>query len=169
MALRLDQLRKQVASESEIKAKKYEALMVQVWELLPNFCQSNSNQLSSAFAAIIQYLEPMINENLFGLRQLALRSYSTLINHCRTTPSVTQEIKTTRLGLQRISADYVEGLKRLYLSASTEQGDRNQILSTLQDFASIAKSVKMSNDFLKAFADLHMRFTPNPNNGIRLV
>jgi hypothetical protein len=45
----------------------------------------------------------MINDNSFGLRQLALKVFSELISHCRTTSEVTAEIKATRLGLQRIS------------------------------------------------------------------
>jgi len=57
----------------------------------------------------------MINQNQLGLRPLALRSFSELISHCRTTPDVTAEIKATRLGLQRISEDYIEGLSKLYL------------------------------------------------------
>ncbi len=46
--------------------------------------------------------------------------------------------------------------------------DRKHILTTLQDFASIAKSVKLSNKFLAGFADLMVRFTPNIG-GMRLV
>ena len=94
----------------------------------------------------------MINENSFGLRQLALRAFSELIDHCRTTPDVTAEIKQTRSGLQRISQDYIGGLKKLYLTETVSDGHRTQLLETLQDFASIAKSVRMSNAFLTDFA-----------------
>ena len=113
----------------------------------------------------------MINQNQLGLRPLALRCYSELISHCRTTPDVTAEIKATRLGLQRISEDYLEGLSKLYLSnelPALSDADRKHILITLQDFASIAKSVKLSNKFLTGFADLMARFTPN-SSGMRLV
>ena len=91
--------------------------MVQIWELLPNFCRYNSPQLSSAFATLLTYIEPMINLNTLGLRTLALRVFSDLIDHCRTTRQVTAEIKQTRLGLQRICMDYIEGLARLYVTA----------------------------------------------------
>ena len=113
----------------------------------------------------------MINQNQFGLRPLALRVYSELISHCRNTLEVTAEIKATRLGLQRISEDYIEGLSKLYLSnelPALSDADRKHLLITLQDFASIAKSVKLSNKFLTGFADLLVRFTPNAS-GIRLV
>ena len=160
MILALDRQRQAELSTregSQIKAKKFEALIVQIWDLLPNFCHFNSPQLSSAFATLINYLEPMINENHFGLRQLALKSYSELINHCRNTPEVTNEIKLTRSGLQRISHDYIEGLSKLYLSETSNlsDGDRKQLLETLQDFASIGKSTRMSNTFLLSFATLH--------------
>jgi hypothetical protein len=72
----------------------------------------------------------MINENHFGMRQVALRSLSEIISHCRLTTEVTPEIKATRLGLQRISLDYVQGLSKLYLTI-TNEGDRYQILATL--------------------------------------
>lgn len=48
---------------SAIKAKKYETLEYQLWEILPNFCHFNSPKLSQAFATLIPYLEPMINQN----------------------------------------------------------------------------------------------------------
>lgn len=102
---------------------------------------------------------------------MALRAYSELISHCRNTSEVTAEIKATRLGLQRISEDYIERLSKLYLSndlPALSDADRKHILTTLQDFASIAKSVKLSNKFLTGFADLMMRFTPNAS-GMRLV
>jgi hypothetical protein len=99
MILALDQQRQaQLATRqgSEIKAKKYEALVIQIWHLLPNFCHYNSPKLSSAFATIIKYIEPMINQNVLSLRPLGLRVYSELISHCRSTTEVTQEIKQTR-------------------------------------------------------------------------
>ena len=83
----------------------------------------------------------MINQNMFGLRQLALRTYSALIAHCRSTSVVTEQIKKTRSGLQRISEDYVHGLSQLYLTGSDpilatpgsqiSDSDRQQILLTL--------------------------------------
>ena len=102
----------------------------------------------------------MINRNLLGLRSLALRSLSSLINHCKTTPVVDEQIKKTRLGLQKIALDYVEGLGKLYTSPGfDEEGkpiylsaeEQNQILQTLQDFSSVTKSVKLTNLFLSSF------------------
>lgn len=137
----------------------------------------NSPQLSSAFATLLQHLEPMINKNTFGLRNLALKTFSELINHCRNTPVVTEQIKLTRKGLQRICMDYVQGLSKMYvasanvmeealLSGALTQGnfvkpdgwmgesDRTQCLKTLQDFSSIAKSGTLNNLFLTSFAEL---------------
>jgi hypothetical protein len=39
-------MEKQSKEGSEIKAKKYETLIIQLWELFPAFCRSNSPQLS---------------------------------------------------------------------------------------------------------------------------
>jgi len=52
----------------------------------------------------------MINKNVYGLRTLALKSFSTLIYHCKATSEVTDEIKKTRVGLKNISLDYIQGL-----------------------------------------------------------
>ena len=74
---------------SDIKAKKYETLIVQIWELLPIFMRYNSPQLSSAFGSLLGNMEVMINKNEFGLRTLALKSFTEIINHCKRTPVVT--------------------------------------------------------------------------------
>jgi len=66
----------------------------------------------------------MVNKNTLGLRTLALRAFSDLINHCRNTPVVTEQLRKTRIGLQRICMDYVEGLSRLFSSPGyNEKGE----------------------------------------------
>jgi len=57
--------------ESGIKAKKYETLIVQIWDLLPNFCRNEIN-LDKNFALLIPHLEAMVNKNTWGLRYVAL-------------------------------------------------------------------------------------------------
>lgn len=99
-----------------MKAKKHETLIIQIWEILPIFCRYNSPKLAEAVSSLLGYLEPMVNKNTMGLRTLALRSFSELINHCRNTAVVTEQIKKTRIGLQRICMDYVEGLSNLYFA-----------------------------------------------------
>jgi hypothetical protein len=94
----------------------------------------------------------MINENHLSLRALGLRVFSELIDHCRNTKEVTNEIKQTRLGLQRICMDYIDGLAQLYTTQNEMTDiDKKQVLKTLQDFSSIAKSIKLSNLFLQSF------------------
>lgn len=85
---------------------------------MPIFVRYNSPQLSSAFATLLQHLEPMINKNTFGLRNLALKTFTELINHCRNTAVVTEQIKLTRKGLQRICMDYVQGLSKMYVASA---------------------------------------------------
>ena len=58
----------------------------------------------------------MINQDTYGLRQLALRSFSQIIHFCRHAPVVTEQIKVTRKGLQRITMTYVKGLSDLYVT-----------------------------------------------------
>lgn len=82
----------------------------------------------------------MIQNNTLGLRTISLKAFSELINHCRTTPVVTEQIKKTRLGLTRISLNYVEGLSKLYTTPSfnakgeiiyISAEERAQIIKTL--------------------------------------
>jgi hypothetical protein len=98
----------------------------------------------------------MVNKNVLGLRAIALRAFSETIHHCKVTPIVTDQVKKTRLGLARISHDYVLGLSKLYCRTNNPLPDeeRSQVLKTLQDFSSISKSVKLSNIFLTTFAEL---------------
>jgi hypothetical protein len=66
--------------------------------------------MSDCFAEVLKYLEPILNKNLLGLRVMALKSFSALIAHCRSTTNVDAEIKKTRKGLQNIAMDYINGL-----------------------------------------------------------
>lgn len=66
----------------------------------------------------------MVNQNKYGLRSLALRSFSQIIDFCRNTPVVTEQIKVTRKGLQRICMTYVKGLSDLYCAST--QGEENK-------------------------------------------
>jgi len=155
----------QAKKESDIKAKKYETLIIQLWETLPNFCQNERN-LDTNFVQIITPLENLVNKNKWGLRTLALRTFSVLIDFCRNTPKVTESIKKTRQGLQRICLDYVEALSRLYLTQHESKAESAQLIRTLTDFASIAKSGKLNNLFLTEFASLC--YSANPQDSIKL-
>lgn len=139
---------------SQIKAKKYETLIIQIWNVLPIFCRFTSPKLAAGFSSLLEYLEPMVNRDTHGLRILALKVFTEIINHCRTTNQVTDQVKQTRLGLQRISLAYVEGLSKLYLTSKLADSDRSQTLHAIQEFASISKAVTLSNKFLLSFAEL---------------
>ena len=83
-------------SFSLVKAKKLEALIYQIWDTCGIFCRSNSTQLSSSFQAMQTYLSQMIETNPLNTRCIALRIFSTMIDHCRNTPKVDDEIRKTR-------------------------------------------------------------------------
>lgn len=131
---------------------------------------------------LLKFIDPIIKQNILGLRLVGLKFFSSLINHCRGTKQVDDSIKKTRKGLQSLAMDYITKLVNLYTADSTEdanqdnkamQGDdvfdhksaakvrdkeasskNYQVLLTLQDFASIAKAGKLSNLFLSSFAEL---------------
>lgn len=87
--------------------KKYETMLVQIWQLLPFFCSSNSPNMSDCFGQLLKYLEPILNQDVLGLRLTALKTFSALIKHCRHTKVVDEEIKKTRKGLSNIAMDYI--------------------------------------------------------------
>lgn len=178
MIVQLEQMRglEKKSGGSPIKVKKYETMLVQVWELLPHFCRSNSERMCECLKELLKFLEAIMNKNLLGLRPVALKSLSNLIEHCRNTPVVDEDIKKTRKTLQSITMDYIRGLVTLYtkdpeeekvlkaiaVGAAPEQDaqvfkkseGQGQLLKTLQDFCSIAKVAKLSNLFLTSFAEL---------------
>jgi len=170
--LQIDKLRELEAKGkgSDIKVKKYETMLVQIWQLLPKFCSSNSPNMRDCFIELLKYLEPILNNDLLSLRNTALKTFSTLIKHCRHTKVVDEQIKFTRKGLQNIAMDYIQGLVGLYIKDANDDVEDDQmetdepkrapkkndgqqmLLATLQDFASIAKTGKLSNLFLESFA-----------------
>ena len=96
--------------------------------------------MSEAVSALIAHLEPMVNKNQMNLRPIALKAFSELINHCRDTKIVTEQIKKTRIGLSRIALDYVQGLSKLYTTPNFDANgaeiflnpvEKAQILKTL--------------------------------------
>ena len=52
-ALRVKSLQPKNPDYSIVKAKKYETLIVQIWELLPIFCRYNSPNLAPAFSSLL--------------------------------------------------------------------------------------------------------------------
>lgn len=45
---------------------------------------------------LLTYLEAILNKNVLGLRPQALKFFSNLIGHCRSTKVVDEDIKKTR-------------------------------------------------------------------------
>jgi hypothetical protein len=74
-------------------------MLVQLWQLLPRFCSNNSPNMSTCFMEVLKYIEPILNQDILGLRNTALKTFSALIKHCRVTKVVDEEIRKTRKGL----------------------------------------------------------------------
>mmetsp|Transcript_24172 Transcript_24172/g.37157 ORF Transcript_24172/g.37157 Transcript_24172/m.37157 type:complete len:254 (+) Transcript_24172:1367-2128(+) len=114
--LKLDKMRdlEKKDTGSEIKMKKYETMIAQIWMLLPIFCHHNSPNMSAKFSQILTYLDPIVDQDVLSLRPVGLKSFSALIQHCRDASNVDNEIKKTRRGLQNIAIGYIEKLVNLY-------------------------------------------------------
>lgn len=141
MIMQLEQMREleKKSKGSEIKVKKYETLLVQLWELFPHFCNSNSEKMSECFREVLKYLETIMNKNVLGLRAIALKSLSNLISHCRNTSVVDDEIKKTRKILQNITMDYIRGLVILY----TKDPEEEKAMKKLQDGVKLDVDIKV--------------------------
>ena len=71
-----------------IKSKKYETLIVQLWELLPLFCAQNSANMYGCLSKLLPKLDELLNGDQLGLRATALKTFSALISHCKNTKVV---------------------------------------------------------------------------------
>jgi hypothetical protein len=71
--------------------------------------------MSDSFMKLLVFVEPIMNNNVLGLRGTALKTFSALIKHCRNASCVDSEIKKMRKGLQNISLDYIQGLMKIYI------------------------------------------------------
>lgn len=90
--LHLTQMRQLELQESggpeTIKSKKYETLIVQLWQLLPLFCKQNSANMYGCLAKLLPRLDQLLNGDEMGLRATALKTFSSLIGHCKVTKVV---------------------------------------------------------------------------------
>ena len=92
MIMHLTQMRQLELQESggqeTIKSKKYETLIVQLWELLPLFCKQNSANMYGCLAKLLPKLDELLNGDELGLRTTTLKTFSSLITHCKVTKVV---------------------------------------------------------------------------------
>lgn len=70
------------------KVKKYETLIDQIWHLLPLVCRKNCPNMFQSLTKVLNRLEQYLNTDEFGLRGVALKTFSALIDHCRNTKVV---------------------------------------------------------------------------------
>ena len=73
---------------STIKVKKYETMIGQIWELLPSFCHMNCQFMTQSFSKVLKELDKLLNTNAFGLRLVALKTFSAMIYYCKNTKNV---------------------------------------------------------------------------------
>ena len=82
----------------QIKAKKYETLMIQIWDCLPCYLE-NPLDYNTKLGDLLPLLEQLVKTNTYGLRMTALKSFCTMIHYVKTTAKSIQSVKSARLGL----------------------------------------------------------------------
>ena len=75
-----------------IKYKKYETLIYQIYEILPNFC-SNSHGFGESVPKILPRLDKLIKKNMYQARPIALKALCELIDYAKSVPKSDLEVK----------------------------------------------------------------------------
>ena len=77
----------------QIKAKKYETLMIQIWDCLPCYLE-NPLDYNTKLGDLLPLLEQLVKTNTYGLRMTALKSFCTMIHYVKTTAKSIQSVKS---------------------------------------------------------------------------
>ena len=93
LIIELSKALKVVKKDQEfIKYKKYETLIYQIYEILPNFC-SNSRGFGEYVPKILPRLDKLIKNNMYQARTIALRALCELIDFAKSVPKTDLEVK----------------------------------------------------------------------------
>jgi len=93
----LQKSRKEAQKEKQhIKLKKYETLICQIWEILPNYCHNykDYNFEDTAYLQILlKQMDKIIEKNLYSARIITLKNLCALIDYFKGAPKDNLKIK----------------------------------------------------------------------------
>ena len=156
-----------------LKAKKYETLILQIWEVLPNYCNNYSSfQFTDTtfLSKILVKLDKIIEKNLYSARVVALKNICALIDYLKEAPKENLKIKKARVFLMKKAIDYINTLSQLYLNSVTAESEKPEVtdikehehhalLTTVSKFGWLSKKTKLNDLFFNELTHIVQEFT----------
>lgn len=170
----LTRQKKDIKKEKQfLKVKKYETLIFQIWEILPNYFTDYSTyafQDSTYLNKILKKLDKVIDSNLYTARSVALKDLCAIIDYLKEAPKENLLIKKARVFLMKKSIDYITKLSQLLINAPSPDAQEQTpadlreneypvVLQTISKFGWLAKKIKLNELFFTELTQIVEEFT----------
>jgi hypothetical protein len=156
-----------------IKFKKYETLILQIWEIFPSYI-GDIKSYNYTDTVYLQHMfkkwDKIIEKNLFNGRSIILKNICVLIDFYKSAPKENLNIKKARVYLMKNAVTYISRLSLLYLDApSADSSDYNVadirdsehfiLLKTISKFGWISKRTHLYDLFFNELTSIVEEFT----------
>lgn len=156
-----------------IKIKKYETLIMQIWEIFPSYCGDiKSYQYTDTvyLQELMKKWDKIIAQNLYNGRSVILKNLCVLIDFYKSAPKENLNIKKARIFLMKNAVTYISSLSQLYLEAPSADSSKFSVsdikdsehfilLKTISKFGWIAKRAKLYDLFFNELTSIVEEFT----------
>lgn len=156
-----------------MKYKKYETLICQIWEIMPNYCGhiASFNFTDTTYlSTILSKLDKIIEKNLYTARTTALKNLIALIDFFKSAPKENLKIKKSRVFLMKKAITYISSLSQMYVeSAGLEDSKKDMsglkenehmtLLHTISKFGWLCKKTKLNDLFFNELTNIVQEFT----------
>ena len=172
--------KKDIKKENQfVKLKKYETLICQIWEVLPNYCYNYSSFKftdTTFLVKILSKLDKIIEKNLYSARVVAFKNLCTLIDFFKTAPKENLLIKKARVLMMKKSIGYINNLSLKYLNTADAQSknptlsdvkeqEHTDILRLISKFGWAAKRANLYDLFFNELTNIVQEFTDFETQG----
>jgi len=165
--------RKEALKEKQqIKVKKYETLICQIWEIMPNYLGNYRDygfEDATYLQVLLKNMDKIVEKNLFSARIITLKNYCALIDFLKGAPKTDLKIKKARIFMMKKAVTYINSLSELYLQAvdtqkasavsSIRENEHTLLLKTISKFGWLAKRVKLYDLFFNELTNIVGEFT----------
>uniref|UniRef100_A0A7S3N6U0 RRP12 HEAT domain-containing protein n=1 Tax=Euplotes harpa TaxID=151035 RepID=A0A7S3N6U0_9SPIT len=152
-----------------IKEKKYETLILQIWEVFPNYCHNYESD-NKMLQKLLTRLDTVIKNNLYSARVVALKNYCAMIDYFKSVPKENLIVKKARVYLIKKAISYINTLSGLYLDAPNasvskvemtdlKEQEYGAVLTTISKFGWLAKRMKLYDLFFNELTNIVQEFT----------
>jgi hypothetical protein len=170
----LTKTKNQLQKEKQLmKYKKYETLICQIWEIMPNYLQqiSSFNFSDTAYLSnILAKLDKIIEKNLYTARTTALKNLISLIGFLKSAPKENLKVKKSRVFLMKKAIGYITSLSKLYIESAGQtdakkvvselrENEHMTLLKTISHFGWLCKKTKLNDLFFNELTAIIQEFT----------